>query len=140
MAEIDLDRVEEQQILQAGITGPGDANRLILITGTAVFAFVVTNGGDDWHRKELTVSSETATGWPLLRRDQWRDAAATGGLAAISTKHGGEGFAIDAVASFAPTVPENEYGIRARLAVRAAGGVVARLYRMNFQLSILARV
>lgn len=126
------------------VDGPRDANRLYIFAGTAVFNWHVTND-DAWNRDPLYIPMSLIPDCPLLWADQIVDQLATASLASIrfrdSPGRDTVGFAVDSVHTrFLPRPRDPaapDFGLDVFLALR--GGDVF-MYRVSFQLNILARV
>jgi hypothetical protein len=136
-----LERIENPQMMVVYVDGPRDANRLYIFAGTAVFNWHRTDD-DSWAREPLYISMRNIRGRPAITPDRWIDAVAVASLASVYSKETGRrdavGFAVDSVRPSTPSgdFPE-EYGITAQLALR---GNDTRLYRVSFQLTVLARM
>jgi hypothetical protein len=137
----DLERIENPQMMEVQISGPGDANRLYIFTGTAVFNWHRTDD-DSWARGPLYISMRTIPGRPVFDPGRWIRGAAVASLASVYSRETGRrdevGFAVDSATPSPPSGdhPE-EYGITAQLALR---GNDTRLYRISFQLTVLAEM
>lgn len=124
-----LDAIDNEQQLEVGVTGPGNARRLIVVHGTAVFVFTPGSGND---------SARDTLAFPIgpaLQTGQFIRATATASLASIF--NGGLAnnalWAVDSVdADF-----DDEAGrvvVTARLAVDDTDGF---LLRIGFEVDIL---
>lgn len=140
-----LEDIAHPQLLWVDVNGPGDASRLYIFTGIAVFNWHVTDD-DNWVREPLTIRmNDYYGGAPFLVENQVVDHVETASLASIYSKETARrdavGFAVDSVYAFFPIEPDNdgrtEYGIEVNLALR---GNDVRFYRVSFQLTISASV
>jgi hypothetical protein len=139
-----LEDIAHPQLLWVDVNGPGDASRLYIFTGIAVFNWHVTDD-DNWARDPLTIKMNDYRGAPSLVENQIIDHVETASIASIYSRETGRrdavGFAVDSVYAFFPSEPDQdgrtEYGIEVNMAVR---GNNVRFYRVSFQLNISARV
>jgi len=127
-----LTSISVPQTLEVAVTGPGDANRMYILSGTAVFHFSCPLGGD-LYRDTLTVLVG-----PAFQTGQFKNAVATGALASISAgaTHTDPVWSVDNVQA-AWDAPSGQTKVVASLAVRSRATAVLR---MGFQVTVLAKV
>lgn len=134
----DIQRIENPQMMEVFVNGPGAANRLYIFTGTAVFNWHRTDD-DSWAREPMYISMRSIPGRPLIAPEQWIDAVAAASLASIysreTIRNDAFGFAVDSAYPAPPSAFPEEYGINTQLAIQ---GNNTRFYRVSFQLNVLA--
>jgi hypothetical protein len=126
---------ENVDVLEVGVNGPGDANRLFVVTGVAIINF--KGPINDWNRDAVSfLVPQKGTGNPApLDIGQFRDSVSIAFPATIdSSTKVPVGWGIDSV----DTLPDGEANLRltARVAVLNPGG---HFIRMGFQVNILSR-
>lgn len=128
---ITLIGIDNFQTLEAVVSGPSGANRLIIHTGVAMFSF--KGNGDTWVRDSLTfeIGQVFAPGQVL-------DSLATASLSSISNTgtSAKAGWAVDKITAQWDSV-EQRIRVIAALAVNGTGGYVQRI---GFQVTVLAKV
>ena len=141
------DSIVNLQIVTAHVDGPGDANHLFIITGTAVLNWHHEGEEffDRWARETLTFSLSSREGMPELRRNQVISHSETASLVSFSfnenrsSKRELWSFAVDSADAFfaSPDQDLPDFGLNIHLAVR---GPSVSMYRVNFQLTIVAGI
>lgn len=127
---VNLQFIENPQKMEVGVNGPGDANKLFIYTGTAVFTFKGT--GKEWLRDTLTFQ----IGDPFTTT-QFKKAVATASLASISnTSHAvNAGWAVDKVE--AKRASNGKIELTLKLAIRDIDGF---LHRVAYEVNVLAKI
>lgn len=128
---VNLSRIENEQQMEVAISGPNRANRLFVYTGTAVFYFSGTS--NNWDRDSLSfiIGREFSPG-------EVHSAIATASLASIYNHDPASpsGCAVDSVDAHWDD-QSKKIEVTAQLAVRGTG---SNLYRMGYQVTVLAKV
>lgn len=127
---VDLEFIENPQEMEVGVNGPGDANRLFIYTGIAVFNFKGT--GKEWLRDTLTFQlGRTFTS------AQFRNVVVTASLASISNKSHAvnAGWAVDKVE--AKRASNGKIELTMNLAIRDVDGY---LHRVAYEVNVLAKI
>jgi hypothetical protein len=137
---INLQRIENPQMMEVYVNGPRNANRLFIFGGTAVFNWHRTD--ESWAGDVMFIPMTTIPGRPVIPPDRWVDAVAVASLASIhfreTIRRDRVGFAVNSVRPSPPSGDfHEEYGINVSLALI---GNDVRLYRVSFQLTVLARI
>jgi hypothetical protein len=130
---IALDRIENPQEMLVRVLGPGDADTLLILTGTAVFTF--KGVGSNVLRD--TLSFEVG---PTFDPGQVRGVVATASLASIFNDGPAidAGWAVDSVEAFPTgTYSPGRVRVTAALAVRDIDGFI---FRIAYQVNILAHL
>jgi hypothetical protein len=127
---VNLDGIESAQEMEVVVNGPGDANRLFIYTGIAVFNFKGTGSG--WRKDTLTFQvGRTFT------TTQFKKAVATAALASISNvEHAvNAGWAVDKVAARRASTGKVELAMD--LAIRDVDGYI---HRVGYEVNVLAKL
>ncbi len=123
------------EVLEVGVNGPGNANRLFIVCGVALINFNGT--GDDWHRDNVTfLVPEEGTGSNLapLNVGSFDDSVVVAFPATIQSTDGETiGWGVDTVDSVVDANGHVE--VNARVVVRNDD---ATFIRMGFQVNILS--
>jgi len=133
LSPINFDKVD---VLEVAVQGPGDANRLFIVSGVAVLNYKGTV--HDYNRDNVSfLIPQKGTGNPApLNIGEYRDSTGIAFPATIqSTTQEPVGWGID----FVDTLPDGETSLRlsAQIAVLNPGGT---FIRMGFQVNILAHI
>ncbi len=127
---VHLIHIENPQEMEVIVSGPGDANRLFIYTGIAVFSFRGT--GSRWLRDTLSFQiGRTFTA------AQFKKAAATASLASIANNgHAvNAGWAVDRIE--ARRASSGRIEVTMNLAVRDSDGF---LNRVAYEVNVLAKI
>jgi hypothetical protein len=127
---VQLESIDGLRQMQVDVSGPGSANRLLIIVGTATF--LLTPPGSE----TLVADNLVFDIGPVLFPGQFREAVATASLASISN----QGTAVNALWAVDSVLADfnaatRRVRINARLVVRDSDGF---LNRIGFQVNILA--
>jgi hypothetical protein len=127
---VNLDGIESAQEMEVVVNGPGDANRLFIYTGIAVFTFKGT--GSNWRKDTLTFQvGRTFT------TTQFKKAVATAALASISNADHAvnAGWAVDKVT--ARRASSGKVELVMDLAIRDVDGYI---HRVGYEVNVLAKL
>jgi len=148
---VTLERIENPRMMEVRLPDPGPRagapNRLYIFGGIAVFEW--THETDDrwegWVHDSLHISMISIPGVPRIFDDQVSNSIHTVSLAQFSfsdTWRTGDtwGYSIDSVSAYFPhdhALDLADFGLNVELSLR---GYKTNLFRLSFQLMVLARV
>ncbi len=138
--------IESPQVMEVHVSGPEGANRLYIHSGIALFRWL-NDSRDEWQgwlREQLRISMLAIPGTPRILEGQVIQHVESAALGSFSfteiSKRDTWGYAVDATGAFFTSDPDIsfwDYGMTVDLAMR---GFKVRMFRVSFQMHVLARV
>jgi hypothetical protein len=142
LAESDGQQVANGKHIEVAVDGPGDANRLVIFTGTALVNVVSDNDDDDIKRGVARVRLD----YPLTKTVHFIQSATNASLASIFNKDDDDQlYAVDCVQTdpedIDPAQPQlgQELVVKAALAIEGGDGDTG-IARMAYQANVLLQV
>lgn len=141
-----LERIENPQMVEVHVSGPEGANRLYIFGGIGVFRWLHSTDDfwEGWVDEAVRISMLGISGAPRMFEDQVVSHVETAALASFSfsetRRNDTWGFAVDSLDAFFTADHElsfADFGINVQLAMR---GYEARMFRISFQMNVVARL